>query len=388
MKEKGKIIVILEIASASVGGLLVRQNEEHDKLQIIFHNRMPVNFLFDINFEASWRCTRDSLKKVIKNLLKNYPAGPAEPDCCLCVFLSPWFLSQVKRVEVRREKAFKVTEDFFQILMQNEEKNFRLRTDNKLKSPAGKMEFIEHEIIKTELNGYYTKSPIGKMAKTVKSYIYMSLGIKQVKEEIRKEILENFGNIPLAFKTFPLLSFLVLDNLLNNPEGLILVDIGGEITDISSIRKDCLEETISFPRGRNFLLRRISSKFKTFPQEASSLLGAYLKGHISEKNSEMISKIIEEVREEWGNFFEIAIKNISENNPLPQNIFLIGDDIISNQFIKFIEDKRLSQFTVLGKPFNVKKITAGGLNHYLDFEKERPPDIFMVIEALFTKIIF
>ncbi len=349
MKEKGKIIAVLEIASASVGGMLIRQNK-NDKPQIISLVRVPVNFLFDINFDAFWRCTLASLKKVIRILLKNYPSGP---DACLCVFLSPWFLSQNKIINIKREKNFKVTRTFFENLMKIEEESFKNREAPQLSGEPG---FIEHEIIKTELNGYYTKLPIGKIVKTIRLHIYMSLGIRSVKTKIEEEVLENFGDIFLSFRTFPFVAFQVLNSTIDSQEGLILVDIGGEITDISLIRKNCLEETISFPRGKNFLFRKIAFEFKTFSQEANSILQTYLKGHSLKNDSEKISKIIEEVKRDWGNFFEIAIKNISEKGPLPQNLFLMGDEIIGRQFIKCAEEERFSHYTFLGKPFSTKRI--------------------------------
>jgi len=370
MKKNGKVIAILEIASASTGGMLIGQNK-NGKPQIISLSRVPVNFLFDVNFDAFWRCTLASLKKVIKILLKNYPSGP---DACLCVFISPWFLSQTKIINVRREKKFKVTRDFFENLMKSEEESFKSQEATQLKGEPG---FIEHEIIKTELNGYYTRSPLGKIAKTIRLHIYMSLGIGSIKTKIEEEVLENFGDIPLSFKTFPFIAFQILNSTINNQEGLILVDIGGEITDISLIRNNCLEETISFPRGKNFLLRRIASEFKTFSQEADSILQTYLKGHSLKGDSEKISKIIEEVKKDWGNFFEIAVKNIAENpptgGPLPQTLFLMGDEVIGGQFIKCAEEERFSQYTFLGKPFNTKRL--------LD---EDQLDVFLMLEALFA----
>jgi hypothetical protein len=377
MKKKEKIIAILEIASASVGGMLIRQNK-NDKPQIISLTRAPVNFLFDVNFDAFWRCTLASLIKVIKTLLKNYPSGP---DACLCVFLSPWFLSQTKIINIKRERDFEVTRVFFENLMKSEEESFKSQEATQLKGEPG---FIEHEIIKTELNGYYTKSPLGKIVKTIKLYIYMSLGIGSLKTKIEKEVLENFGDIPLLFRTFPFVAFQVLNSVFDSQEGLILVDIGGEITDISLIRKNCLEETISFPRGKNFFLRRIASEFKTFSQEANSILQTYLKGHSLKGDSEKISKIIEEVKRDWGNFFEIAIKNISEKGPLPQNLFLMGDEIIGGQFIKCAEEERFSQYTFLGKPFNTKRILDEEFMHYFDFKLTDQLDIFLMLEALFA----
>jgi len=372
MKEKEKTIAVLEIASASIGGLLFQQNKS-GKLKIISLTRVPLNFLFDINFDVFWRCAQASFKKVLEILLKDYPCGP---DACFCVFLSPWFLSQTKVVNIKKEKAFEITNDFFNTLMKCEKEDFK----NKDK--------IEHEIVRTELNGYCTKLPIGKIAKTVKLYIYMSWGIGNVKEKIEERVLKNFGDIPLSFGTFPLVAFHVLSSIVNVQEGLILVDIGGETTDISLIRRGCLEETISFPRGKNFLLRKIASGFKTFPEEANSILQTYLRGHSFKNNTEKISQIIERVRNDWSNFFELAIKNISEKSPLPQKLFLISDEIIGKWFIKCVEEERFSRFTFLGKPFSPKIISSDEFLSFFEFNSIRrsanQSDIFLILETIFV----
>ena len=79
--------------------------------------------------------------------------------------------------------------------------------------------FIEHEVVKTELNGYFTKSPIGKVAKSVKSYIYLSAGVERAMEMAEKEIEKVFVHTPLRFATSSLVAFKVLNDIINNKEG-------------------------------------------------------------------------------------------------------------------------------------------------------------------------
>jgi len=352
MNKEGKLIAVLEIASSSVSGILIRQNWESKKIEILSQSRLPINFLFDVNFEAFWRSAKDALKKVVKNLAQN---RPSKINAAFCVFLSPWFTPQIKIAEIKRTNPFEITKDLLNEFLQNEEKTFEIKKDSNLKNME--REFIEREIIKTELNGYYTQSPVGKSASTLKTYIYMSLGAKEAEEGVKKEILDSFGEIPLTLRTFPLVSFYVMDRIFHKTEGMILVDIGGEMTDVSLIRKDCLRQVISFPRGKNFIIRKVCAGLNTFPHEAISFVKTYFSGHRSEKDSEKISKILEEARNEWFCFFETAVKNISEQAPLPQNLFLLGDEPLANHLIASAEDKKFSQFTVLGRPFSINKIS-------------------------------
>ena len=227
-----------------------------------------------------------------------------------------------------------------------------------------------------ELNGYETKSPLGKTAKTVRIHAYLSAGMKEINRKIEDQFLQDFGGPKLSFRTFPFVVFQILNELSLNEEELFLIDIGGEISDLILVRKNSLEKIISFPYGRNFLLRKISSAFNTFPEEASSILGSYLKEHRHEEEAEKISKIIEETKKEWGDSFETAVKNLFESlpagGPLPQNLYLLGDEAVASELVKSAGEERFSRFTVLGKPFNIKKIS---------FEET---DTFLMMESLFA----
>ncbi len=301
-KKKGKVVAVLEIADSSIGEMMFYQDKD-GRPEIISCRRTPVNFLLEVSYEAFWRCVRDAVKKTIEKMFNDYPAGP---DAVLCVFSSPWFVSQTKIINIEREKPFKVDRDFFEKLLKAERKN------HEGKRP------IENEIIKTEINGHYAEFPLEKTAGAAKVYIYEGLVIEEVVAEMEKEILKKFGDVKPVFKTFPLLSFCVLNDFFNSREGFVLVDVRGEITDISIVRNNCLDETISFYRGRNSTLRKIAAEFRTFPREASSRLQTYLKGHSSKDDAEKIKKIISESKAERCDLFYRAREKASGSRYLPR----------------------------------------------------------------------
>lgn len=367
---------VIEIASDSIGGAVIYLPKE-GLPKVVFSVRNPVNFLLDVNFEAFWRSTRQALEKTIEDL-HNFDS---KLDNILCVFLSPWFVSQTKIINISQETPFKITDNFLKSVLDTEEKNFKSKYISAVGSLKGTPDFIEHEIIKTELNGYYTDKPVGKTAKTAKIGVYMSLGVKEVEEEIKKEISKKFHDINLYFKTFPLLAFKVLGEIDNTQKGLVLVDMGGEITDISLIKNGAIEETISFPLGKNFLLRKIASKLNTFPQEAESMLKTYLRRHSG--NSEKIENIINEAEEEWCEYLVKSLEKISERGLLPMNILIIGEENIGNRFIKCAEREKFSQFTFLNQPFKVNNFLADKLSNYFEF-KTQNTDAFLVLESFFA----
>jgi len=62
-----KVVAIIDITSSSVGGALAESNEGCP-ITILAAPKSPVNFLFDVNLEASLRGTADSLRLTAKKL--------------------------------------------------------------------------------------------------------------------------------------------------------------------------------------------------------------------------------------------------------------------------------------------------------------------------------
>ena len=369
---KSKVVAVIDITSSSVGGALVESNENYP-IAISAAPRSPVNFLFDVNLEASLRCTTDALRLTAKKM-KSLHLGKI--DEVLCVFSSPWFSSKIKTITVTREKPFEVKKDFFSQLIKEEERKFN--NDKK------ESRFIEHEIIKTELNGYFVKNPADKTAHSVKSYIYLSAGVKKAMELAEKEVAKVFVHTPLRFATSSLVVFKVLSDIIKDKEGFLIIDIGGETTEINIIRNNALEQSASFFKGNNFLFRKVSAALNTFLKETSSIVQAYSRGHRSLESSDKIAAAIKDSTEEWRGYLKSSLTGMAEENLLPQNIFIIGDDPVCGFFSSGLEKSDFSEFTILRKPFIVQKINPEWLSHYFKEDDYQRKDVMLMLEAVYA----
>ena len=298
----------------------------------------------------------------------------------MCVFSSPWFSSKTKIITVTREKPFEVKKDFFSQLIEEEEKNFIVgKKENSL--------FIEHEVIKTELNGYYVKNPAGKTARSVKSYIYLSAGVEKAMELAEKEIEKVFIHTPLKFATSSLVVFKVLSDIIKSRDGFLIIDIGGETTEINLIRNNALEQSVSFSKGNNFLFRKVSVALNTFLREASSIVKAYASGHRTLESSDKIAAAIKDSAGEWRDYLKNSLVEMTQESLLPQNIFIIGDDPVCRFFSSCLENSDFSEFTILRKPFIAQKINPEWLTRY--FNPSSPnKDILLMIEAVYANKFF
>jgi len=349
---KSKVVAVIDITSSSVGGALVESNEGCP-ITILVVPKSPVNFLFDVNLEASLRCTADALRLTAKKL-KNLYSGKI--DEVLCVFSSPWFASKTKIITAAREKPFEIKNDFFSRLIEEEEKNFI--------SPG--TDYIEREVIKIELNGYHVKNPAGKNARSVKSYIYLSAGVEKMMKLAEEEIGKIFIHTPLKFATSSLVAFKVLNDIISNREGFLIIDIGGETTEINLIRGNVLEMSASFSKGTNLLFRKAAASLNTFLKEASSVVKAYSRGHRTLESSDKIAPVIKDSVGEWRDYLKKSLAAMARSMLLPQNVFVIGDDPVCKFFSSCLESEDFSEFTILRKPFVAQKINPEWLTRYFN----------------------
>jgi len=373
-----KVVAVIDITSSSVGGALAESNEGCP-ITILAAPKSPVNFLFDVSLEASLRCTAESLRLTAKKL-KNLYSGKI--DEVLCVFSSPWFSSKTKIITVTREKPFEVRNNFFSKLIEEEEKNF---TPPKT-GGAGRSEtrFIEHEVIKAELNGYYVKNPIGKTARSVKSHIYLSAGVEKMMKLAEEEIEKVFIHTPLRFATSSLVTFKVLNDIISGKEGYLIIDIGGETTEINLIRDNVLERSVSFSKGTSLLLRKAAAALNTFLREASSIVKAYSRGHRTLESSDKIAAAIKDSVGEWRGYLKNSLAALAKESLLPQNVFVIGDDPVCKFFSSCLESGDFSEFTVLRKSFAAQKINPEWLTRYFKNGDYQRKDIMLMMEAIYA----
>lgn len=382
--KREKIFAVFDIGSGSIGGLLVRDSRKNG-FEVLASTRSDIKFKEDADLHLFHRQMEDALKRTAQSLRGKVNQAP---DFVFCVLSSPLHVSQTRIIKVKREKPFEINKNLLDNLIKEEIEIFKNTYEEELEAVSlGKeIELFEHNIMKYVLNGYNTMKPLGKRVRQLDLYVYMSMGKAKVKEKIEDIINESFAGSPIVFRTFPFVAFNILKSSLDSREGFIFVDIAGEVTDISLVRNEVLEETISFPLGNNFVLRKIGKTLNTLIKETSSVLSRMERGHSEESATKKISKAMSVAKDEWCELFKKAVEEIAESSPLPQNLFLVGNDKIVEEFSICIEDDFFSQFTILGKNFNIKKIALESLDESFKLSAglKEEKDNFLILETLFA----
>jgi len=378
---KDGLSVVLDIGSGSVGGAFVIFSE-NEKPRIMFNVRKPIIFQKDFKFERFLFSMLKAIEEVLEELSKTKLGKPRQ---VFCILAAPWYVSETRSVVFEDEQAFTVTQKKVEDLILNEvnilKESFNVQYKDITDSKA---EIIEVENINMKLNGYETNAPYGKKVKKIEAHLYISISAGQVLQEIRQKISKILGLNNVVFNSFSLSAFDTIRNLYSEQEDFMFVDIGGEMTDVSVVRDGILVETESFPFGKNFLLRMISSELKTVNDEALSSFSLYMEEKTTDANKIKIKAALSRVEEEWSEVLCKTLKSMSANVTLPGFIFTISDIPFGPWFSEVIKNKWSGKVLFMGETIKTTVINPLVLSKFVIFNPKVDKDAFIVTEVLFV----
>ena len=262
------------------------------------------------------------------------------------MFSSPWHVSTTKTLHFKFEKPFTISPNFISDIISYESKNF-LASVNKENHGIGfegdnKADYSQEEVLQTFINGYSVKYPIDKRANEFEMVLFMSVFPHQVVKSLEKVCGKYFPDTHLEFSSGTGVYFHVLRELFPAEDSFIIAHISGETTDISVIKKNIITETISFPLGRNFIVRRLLSEVSGItPAVALSMIRVNDEGGVTPKLSEKLGKILIEAENDWVKLFAESLSDFSKNFFLPIKVYVLSGDDSSKTFSDIINQKKL-----------------------------------------------
>lgn len=392
-KSKGINGIIFDIGSGHIGAALVTILPD-EKPVIHFSTRSPMVFQKHIDFDRFLEGMLSTLKTVSDDLEKNgipklhgSVLKRKNIDAVLCVFSSPWYISQTRIIKYEKKKAFLVTKDFIEKMIERAEGQFEKSSQlQKVRKKLRDSEVIEEHVVHTKLNGYSTTEPYGKNAKTVELSLFLSMISKEVESKTKKIFEKIFHSPTILFHSFVLASFSSIRDIFHSEDNFILIDIGGEVTDVSLIRESVLLETVSFPTGKNFLMRSIALDLGISPEEAHSRIRMHLETEGAEVDGRL-TKVLDDAEAVWLKSLQHAYVEVGDSQLLPNHVFLTADPDLGKWFKQIIIKDDFKQYTLTGEPFAVITVGEKELYKHSTLLNGVSPDPFLTLETLFLKKI-
>ncbi|KKR68817.1 MAG: hypothetical protein UU10_C0018G0006 [Parcubacteria group bacterium GW2011_GWF1_40_6] len=378
-KNKEELMLVFNIGSSSVGGaLFLAQKSGIPK--IIFSTREPIPIEEQVEIDRFLSLTTQSLEIVAKKILG---AGMGAPKRIFCVLSSPLYVSQTRVISYKKNTPFVFTTKLADALIQKEIKIFQEEHLAKYTTVGGEVRSIELKNIKTMLNGYETANPLDQSAKELEMIIFISMSGEQILKKIENTIEKYFHFNQIKFSSFTMSFFTAVRDVFKQKDNFLLVDIGGEVTDISMTKKNVLRESISFPLGRNFLTRGVASGLNCTMDEANSLISLFKDGHAEKRVAKKLTLIMKELQKKWLEKFQESLANLSHDISIPSTIYIAIDKDLADFFSETIKSEQFSQYTLAESKFEVVFLSTELLHGIATFKEPIIREPFLIIDSIY-----
>lgn len=377
-KKTEGISLLIDIGSYSLGGALIIFSNGNVP-QIVFSKRISLPLNEDWNMDKSL----DSISKNLETLLKivfNESSKKLSIDPkklqsrkvkeVLCVMSSPWCLSKIKSISLKKEKPVNISSKLMDLIAQ--------KSENPESNEKG-YSLIEKKIIQTRLNGYITNKPLNKKAKEIEISTFEGMVLNdaalRVKDQINRFVPED-----VMFHSFTLSAFSTIGDIFERDD-YMLMEITGDMTELSIIKDGLIVKTASFPKGKNLFIRRVCQEFSVDPDVSLSFIKLYYERK-SEKNfHNRIEEILKESKTVWLEDFKGAFTAMKES--MPAKIFLSIDSNILPFFADFLK----AEVENIRRNTDIVSLDRAALSRFCIFE-DNNTDSFLALESIFlNKII-
>jgi hypothetical protein len=310
-------------------------------------------------------------------------AGMGTPKRIFTILSSPWYASQTRIITLEKNEPFVFTQKLHDDLVKKEISIFEQEYLKKFGYPNEKVRELEVKTIRTKLNGYEVAEPLNQKVESFEMTLFVSISPEQILEKIGDAISKNFHKKDIKFSSFVMASFVVTRDAFIKDEDFLLIDLGGEVTDISMVKKGVLRESISFPLGTNFMIRGISLGLQCTLEESRSYLSLYRDGHAAGSLQVKLEPLMKDLKAIWLKNFQESLAKLSNDISIPSSIFLAIDKEYSDFFKDIIMTEQFNQYTLTESKFVVTTLGLPELSKLALFATNAERDQFMIIDSIY-----
>ena len=378
-KSKNKLILVFHIGSSSIGASLFwAQNSGIPK--IIFSDTEMIVMEETVNVDKFLSSAMKSLDIMADRVRK---ANLGTPEEVFCVLSSPWHVSQTRIINFKKNTPFIFTAKLAESLVQKEITLFEEENLKKNTNASTPDRTIEVKNIKTILNGYETIEPLNQQTKELEMTVFISFAEERLLKTIEDTVAKYFHFNQLKFSSFPLASFTIVRDMHIERENFLLLDIGGEVTSITMVKKNILRESISFPVGRNFFTRGVASGLGCSLSEASSFISLFKDGHAETSVVEKMTTVMNQLKTTWLKDFQESLANLSNDISIPSAIYMTTDKDLADFFSETIKAEQFNQYTLTESKFEVIFLDASVFHGIAVFADSAIREPLIIIDSVY-----
>jgi len=375
--------VIFDIGSGSVGGAIVSQASNSVKPTIHFTVRTPISLNEQFAYPRFRKATLDALRTTAEQtrvfLAKEKRALSLGEVAC--VLSSPWYASRTISLSKVEDREFTVSSNLIQELLDTrgvavDEEEQAMLKQKQIEQPA----IFERRILNISLNGYKTGQPIGKKASRLEVDMFAAVLELSFYQELQLALASAFEGMEIALHTHTLSMFTTVRDCFGTQGDFLLVDVGGEVTDITFALDDVIHGSATVPVGAYTIADTLAAKKNTTRHEALSLMTL-----VSEKEQTLSAESAEytaltNAGNEWWKACCERIAHMAGGGGYPRDVFITAPHETVGWFKRIIAE---SGNTESGTPqFDVTPFIDCLTEHFVETDKGMALDPMLAIEAL------
>ncbi|MFA5838480.1 MAG: hypothetical protein WC849_00880 [Candidatus Paceibacterota bacterium] len=392
MRSERETNLIIDIGSGSVATAVVSISTDINLApQILYISRKEIKYYGGLNSRRFLFSMITALEGSLSDIQKDFisKGKNIKINNIHCFFSSLWHISQMRVLKSESIKEIKITKSIINKMIEDGEKNFELcqTKDNKTDFSKNDIQIIEKKIMQIKLNGYETADPYHKIAKTIEMDFFISSVSKNIIKIFEDSLFRFFNDTKIYYHTFVNSVFTTLRDLNSSIDDYIFLDISGEITEVAIVKNGVLFDSVSFPLGKNTMVRKLSETLETNKEEALSRISLYKSDNLVEFSKSKISKAIDDTMRDWHQLLDLSIKKLLSNIALPQVVFFMSDDDIKTLIGDFIKLYKFDDIDTFGKLVEIKFIENEVFDKHIVYQDNISRDQFLSLETVFLNKI-
>ncbi len=394
-KKKGDVCLVLDLGNASLAGSLTHFSPGLPP-EALFTVRVPFVIRGHAHPEKIQTTLLSQLHEVLDTIHQKgfqheyFKTHDKKIGRVLVVCASPWYASKTKKVTVSNPKSFFVTKAFLDDVLIKEADLFsaELSSGTHGEQYVNGVTVMEKTIVDAKINGYSLQNPVGQKTTLCDVTLYLGLSSTDMVKAINDQILKFFSvnASAILWHSFPLVAYTALQKIFPHERDYLLCDVTGEVTDITRVTEGVVGETVSFPSGKFFLIRKLMQVLDVPAPVAQSFLHLSQEGTVVSEMGQKIETVLVDAEREWSIYLEDAFSSLVASSgvqTLPQKMYMTADPDVASIFMKFIQTPHTDTTALWRRGSIVIHLSREVLSHFYVSGEHLMFDECLALDSIF-----
>lgn len=383
-KRKSLLSFVFDIRDSSVTVSAVKF-EKNKKPEMILCQRNELRDMDAQDHKKYLSCLLRTIDKTMLSVRKNLVKIGDDSEVGSYYFFigSPWSMSQAKTVKIVRDRPFEINDEIVGKVLVNEESS--MESVIAQETHINDWTILEEKIVQAKLNGYKVNNIFGKKTSNLAVELFVSYVPKDLKDKLDNHFKEKTDkNINKQNNSTISSSYSFFRDLYSNKNDFIYVDIGKFITDIYVVRDDIIFGIASFPYGEENIIQTSLSKTNLTREVFMSHINIGQDKKFDLPSHNRGSDLLRSGFDTWKEKLKTTLAKICTEMNIPNTIFMITNNVLSNILAKDISDKENGKsLELLGSKIDVSIIGEGMTNNFIDNAKSFLNEPYVKMDIIF-----